>query len=280
MILRFHMAHASRTATPPGQDERYGWQPVWNTAQPRRYDDMTRACVGTAGWSIAREAAASFPATGSGLERYAAVLPCAEINSSFHRPHRLSTWEKWREAVPEEFRFSVKVPKTVTHEARLVGTEALLDSFLAEASLLGNKLAVLLVQLPPSLALNEEVAAGFFRHLRDRSDARVTVEPRHASWFSSDAANLLRAAGVSRVGADPARVPGAEQPLVVDGLAYWRLHGSPVIYRSSYADRVAALTETIQEAEAADKWIIFDNTASSAATGDALALMRAFDRAA
>src|SRR4028119_2470784 len=96
--------------------------------------------IGTAGWSIPIDAAQAFPSGGTGLERYSAVLPCAEINSSFHRSHRASTWEKWRDSVPANFRFAVKLPKTVTHEARLAGAEHLLDAFLAEASLLGNKL--------------------------------------------------------------------------------------------------------------------------------------------
>ena len=231
--------------------------------------------IGTAGWSIARAATDAFPADGSGLERYAAVLPCAEINSSFHHPHRASTWEKWRDSVPAGFRFSVKLPKAVTHGARLVGVEQLLDAFLAEAGLLHEKLAVLLVQLPPSLALDPDVASSFFRLLRGRSNALVTVEPRHASWFTEDAAALLRELGISRVGADPARVPEAAQPLAVDGLAYWRLHGSPIVYRSSYADRITQLAEAVRATDAQHKWIIFDNTASSAATGDALALMRA-----
>lgn len=230
--------------------------------------------IGTAGWSIAREAAEAFPAEGTGLERYSAVFSCAEINSSFHRPHRASTWEKWRESVPAGFRFSAKLPKTITHEARLVGTEALVDTFLGEAGLLGDKLAVLLVQLPPSLALDPAAAVAFFRTLRQRSPAKVTVEPRHASWFTDEAAALLVGAGVSRAGADPARVPGAETPVVVDGLAYWRLHGSPVVYRSSYADRLDTIAAALGETQAAERWCIFDNTASSAATGDALALSR------
>jgi uncharacterized protein YecE (DUF72 family) len=231
--------------------------------------------IGTAGWSIAREAAGAFPTEGSGLERYAAVLPCAEINSSFHRPHRASTWEKWRDSVPAGFRFSVKVPKTVTHEARLAGADTLVDAFLAEAGLLDHRLAVLLVQLPPSLALDAEVAAPFLSRLRERSSVRVTVEPRHPSWFTDEAASLLRDCGASRAGADPARVPGAEVPLVVEGLAYWRLHGSPVVYRSSYADRIADLAATIRGTAASDRWVIFDNTASSAATSDALGLIGA-----
>lgn len=229
--------------------------------------------IGTAGWSIAREASAAFPVAGTGLERYAAVFSCAEINSSFHRSHRASTWERWRDSVPEGFRFSVKLPKSVTHERRLADVAEPLSAFLSEAHLLGPKLAILLVQLPPSLALDTPVAAAFFRDLRGRTEAHVTVEPRHASWFTTAADALLTELGVSRVGADPARITGAEVPLLAGGLAYWRLHGSPVIYRSSYADRIDAIATAIACTSAADKWCIFDNTASSAATGDALALM-------
>jgi uncharacterized protein YecE (DUF72 family) len=86
--------------------------------------------IGTAGWSIARDASRAFPSEGTGLERYSAVFSCAEINSSFHRPHRASTWEKWRDSVPAAFRFSVKVPKTISHEARLVGAEKQIQAFL------------------------------------------------------------------------------------------------------------------------------------------------------
>jgi len=88
--------------------------------------------IGTAGWSIARESAGVFPAEGSGLERYSAVFTCAEINSSFHRPHRGSTWQRWHDSVPPDFRFSVKVPKTITHAAKLVDVQAALAAFLAE----------------------------------------------------------------------------------------------------------------------------------------------------
>lgn len=233
--------------------------------------------VGTAGWSITREAAAAFPSEGSGLERYSTLFSCAEINSSFHRPHRASTWEKWRDSVPAGFRFAVKVPKAITHEARLVGAEGLVAAFLGEAGLLEEKLAVLLVQLPPSLALDPGTAGDFFPKLVEGSAARVTVEPRHASWFTPEADALLGNLGVNRVGADPARVPAAADPLVVGGLAYRRLHGSPVIYRSSYGDRIGEIGEALLASPAEERWCIFDNTASSAATGDALALMKALD---
>lgn len=236
--------------------------------------------LGTAGWSVARDAAHRFPADGTGLERYASVLNAVEINSSFHRPHRPSTWERWRSSVPEHFRFAVKLPKRITHELRLVGFEETLDTFLREAGTLGDKLAVLLVQLPPKLELDAVVAERFFMALRQRNPAAIACEPRHESWFAANADALLRELGVARVAADPVRHPGAGEPGGWRGLSYWRLHGSPVIYRSSYADRIEAYAAAL-EAEAAqgrDVWCIFDNTASSAATADALLLGDALRR--
>jgi len=95
----------------------------------------------------------TIPAGGSHLERYARRLNAAEINSSFHRPHRRKTYERWARCTPANFRFSVKVPKTMTHEARLASCGALLDRFVAEVTGLGDKLGALLVQLPPKFAL-------------------------------------------------------------------------------------------------------------------------------
>lgn len=227
--------------------------------------------IGTAGWSIARDHAAAFPADGTGLERYAAVFGCVEINSSFHRPHRPTTWERWRDSVPEHFRFSVKLPKTITHERRLVNCADLVAAFLEQVALLGPKLEVLLVQLPPSLAFDPAVAGAFLAGLASRSPALLACEPRHPSWFAPEADALLAELRVARVAPDPARVPAAAQPGGWRGLSYWRLHGSPVMYRSSYADRIDAYAGTIPAAPG-ERWCIFDNTASSAATGDALAL--------
>jgi uncharacterized protein YecE (DUF72 family) len=151
-----------------------------------------KAIIGTAGWSIATREAEHFPGEGSALERYVARFPGVEINSSFHRPHRKSTWERWGSVVPDDFRFSVKLPKTITHKQKLVDCEELLPPFLDEASGLGGKLAVLLVQLPPSLAFDAEIAESFFALLRDGSPAAIACEPRHLSWFERDAGALSR----------------------------------------------------------------------------------------
>ena len=128
--------------------------------------------IGTAGWSIPKTAAALFPGEGSHLERYARVLNCAEINSSFYRPPMASTWVKWAAAVPAGFQFSVKAPKAISHEAQLMGTGALLRQFLSAASLLGEALGPILFQLPPKLAFDEGRARAFFWPRPEKVSAR------------------------------------------------------------------------------------------------------------
>ena len=244
---------------------------------------MTAIRLGTAGWTIPRDVAGAFGGEGSHLERYARVFGAAEINSSFHRPHRPATYARWAASVPAGFAFAVKLPKTITHAAKLVDCDAPVAAFLAEAGGLGGALGVLLVQLPPKLAFDAAVAGAFFTNLRQLTDVPVACEPRHPSWFAPDADALLGEHRVARVAADPAVVPAAATPGGWDGLGYWRLHGSPAMYRSSYADgRLEPLAEALAasagsphprwSAAVRPTWCIFDNTASQAATGDALAL--------
>jgi uncharacterized protein YecE (DUF72 family) len=230
--------------------------------------------IGTAGWSIPANDAEAFPREGVSLTRYAARFSAAEINSSFHRPHRRSTWERWGASVPDHFRFSVKLPKTITHQLKLSDFEAPLRAHLHDAGALADKLAVHLVQLPPSLAFDPGVADRFFAAMADLAEGRaIACEPRHPSWFEPEAEALLDRCRVARVAADPARVPLAAEPGGWRGLTYFRLHGSPAMYRSSYRDgRLEAYAAALRAAPR-PAWCIFDNTASSQAVGDALALM-------
>jgi uncharacterized protein YecE (DUF72 family) len=229
--------------------------------------------VGTAGWSIPSRDAPSFPAGGPHLERYGAVFNAVEINSSFYRPHKIATYERWAAIVPDGFSFALKVPKAITHDARLKDTGALLDRFLSEAKGLGQKLGPLLVQLPPSLLFEQGVSDSFLADLRTRTDALIVCEPRHPSWFTPGVDTLLDELRIGRVAADPAPVPQAGEPAGWHGISYYRLHGSPKIYVSPYttdaialfADRIAA-----RAASGTQTWMIFDNTAAFAAIGDAL----------
>lgn len=230
--------------------------------------------IGCAGWGVASGHAA-FPGPGqSVLERYAARLGAVEINSSFYRPHRRSTYERWAASVPDEFRFSVKVPRTVTHQARLRDSGDLLSAFVTQAGGLGAKLGGLLVQLPPSLVFDPQVARAFFADLRALSEAPVVCEPRHLSWFTPEAGAVLEASQVGRVAADPAISPLAAQPGGSGQITYYRWHGSPRMYSSSYPD--PALHVLAQRLEHGERrrpaWVMFDNTAAGAAADNALTL--------
>src|SRR2546421_8697594 len=106
---------------------------------------MTHFRIGTAGWPIPRQHGAAFRENGSNLERYAQRFNAAEINSSFPRPHRRTTYERWAASVPSDFRFSVKLPRAITHDLRLADAEAAVDAFLGQARGLGAKFAVVLI---------------------------------------------------------------------------------------------------------------------------------------
>ena len=238
---------------------------------------VTRSAIRivTAGWALPHMWRDRFPAAPSNLQRYAERFTCAEINSSFYKQHRAATYQRWAAAVPSDFRFSVKVPRAITHDQRLVAADVLLDVFLEDVRGLGDRLGPLLVQLPPSLALDTGIADEFFTTLRAIHAGPVACEPRHDSWFGADAEALLRRHRISRVGADPARCPPAAIPGGDRGLAYLRLHGSPRIYYSAYSpDLLRDAADTLRGADAAgaECWCIFDNTTLGAATGNALEL--------
>lgn len=205
------------------------------------------------------------------MQRYSSVLGAVEINSSFYRRHRPSTYARWAASVPGAFRFSVKLPRLISHQLRLAGIEQALAQFVGEAGALGEKLGCVLVQLPPSGAYVAAVADQFFAVLRQNFSCMLACEARHPSWFGSEATAMLQAHAITRVHADPPL--GQSQdfvPTTADG--YMRLHGSPKVYYSSYSEGFLRDMGTHLSREKHLAWVIFDNTASGAAMQNALSL--------
>ncbi|CAN5182234.1 DUF72 domain-containing protein [soil metagenome] len=252
--------------------------------------DGPRVRIGTAGWSIPRAAADRFAGDGSHLARYARMLDCAEINSSFYRSHRAEVYARWARQTPDGFRFAVKLPRSITHDQRLRASRTLLKKFLAEVSGLGDRLGVLLVQLPPSLPFEARPVRTFFDLLASLFDGAVVCEPRHASWFEPAADRQLQRLQVGRVAADPASTPAAAVPggwlgPAGDGagaVLYHRWHGSPRMYYSAYGEAwlEARVAELARWPATAKRWCVFDNTASGAALPDALTLRAALETGA
>jgi uncharacterized protein YecE (DUF72 family) len=241
----------------------------------RQTKNLAAVRIGCAGWSISTAEKPAFPASGSHLERYAQVFDAVEINSSFYRPHRPATYRRWADSVPAHFRFAVKLARSITHHAHLQVTAAELAGFFVPLRELGEKLGPVLIQLPPSLVYSAPIAVRFFTHFRKLHPGSACIEPRHASWFTTDVESLLREHDIARVGADPALQEEASIPGGDLSLRYLRLHGSPRMYYSAYdADflhDIAARLRAFQK-EKAQAWCIFDNTAHGAAVPNALAL--------
>ena len=238
--------------------------------------------VGCAGWNIPKTCDSRFCSEGTHLERYGSHFNGVEINSSFYRSHKAQTYGRWATSVPKGFRFAVKMPKTITHENRLRDVAIPLQSFVEQIAGLGDKLGPLLIQLPPSLEFDGVVMERFFSLLRSLFDGEVVCEPRHRSWFKPNADELLRCNRIARVAADPAIVADAFLPGGFKGLTYYRLHGSPRMYYSSYSQEVLALLAMALRdhvAQGTAAWCIFDNTAVGAAMGNAMEMTESIPNA-
>ncbi|TFZ44647.1 DUF72 domain-containing protein [Stenotrophomonas maltophilia] len=242
--------------------------------RPASSDPVPTFRVGCAGWSLPSRDAAAFGEGASALHRYATRFSLVEINSSFYRPHKPETYARWARSVPEGFRFSVKMPQAISHEYGLRGAVPLLAPFLQSVEELGDRLGALLLQLPPRLTYDGRTASAFFRALRRRTSVAVACEPRHDSWFSAAPDAMMARYDVARVAADPARSPQAAAPGGARHWSYWRWHGRPRTYYSSYAEHdLHELAEhATQESKLGPAWVILDNTAHGYAVPNALRL--------
>lgn len=234
--------------------------------------------IGLAGWS---EAASRYgkllPATvlqgATGLRRYAAAFDFVEINSSFYRQVRAETYEKWAGEVPDNFRFSVKMHRLITHYTRLKNAD-LLEDFFGSVSGLGDKLAVVLVQLPPTLVFEKDHADKFFRAMRRIYKGCAVCEPRHASWSETEAQKTLAVhavgpvlTGIPSAGNDPLEEAAPKLPL------YFRLHGAPRRYYSAYStEDLRTLAGFLDGHGQRQRYVVFDNTAGPAGVRNALEL--------
>lgn len=196
-----------------------------------------------------------------------------EINTTFRRSHKHETWERWRDSVPRSFRFAVKAPSAATHGGTLDPTP--LATFFSEIEALQDKLGPVLFQFPPKLAFDAATAMPFFGHIANFFSGDIVCEPRHPSWFSDQAQQLLINFRIARVAVDPSPADAlAGAPGGSNHLRYYRLHGSPRMYYSEYSTEFLTNLAAELHTSSVPTWCIFDNTASGAAFGNAFHLQR------
>lgn len=225
--------------------------------------------IGTSGWTYKHWQEVFYPAEcpqSKWLEYYTDHFDTVELNASFYRLPNPKTFENWRARTPDNFLWSVKASKYITHTKRLKDPVEPLKRLYDAAAGLGEKLGVILIQLPPNLVFDETL----FRDFCDKLNPgiRHTLEPRHASWLNDNAYAILKEFNMALCISDTAgRYPSAEE--ITADFVYVRLHGSQELYASGYTeDELQNWAQKIRSWNR-DTFIYFDNDFEGNAIKDA-----------
>jgi uncharacterized protein YecE (DUF72 family) len=196
---------------------------------------MAHYYIGTSGWHYDDWRGRFYPEKlpkAQWLEFYAGHFNTLELNNTFYRLPKESVFQKWHDASPEGFIFSVKVSRFITHIKRLKDCEDEVSKFMSRASFLKEKLGPILYQLPPGLHRDDEILDDFLSILPQ--SMRHVIEFRHESWFDEDVFEVLRRYHIGLCAFD---MPKLTSPLIATtDFAYIRFHGSDSLYSSCYSD--------------------------------------------
>jgi uncharacterized protein YecE (DUF72 family) len=192
---------------------------------------------GTSGWSYKHWSGEFYPpgTRPSGyLEYYCTKFDCVELNSSFYHLPRPATVEGWLKRSPGNFRYCVKLSRFITHRKRLADSGEALQRFFGVFEILLPKMGPVLIQLPPGLVFDRELASDFIGLLRERySNYRFAIEVRHRSWIDDRFFSMLHDHAMAFVIADSGpRFPSREA--VTADFVYLRFHGAEKLYASDY----------------------------------------------
>ncbi|MDT5146537.1 MAG: hypothetical protein QOC58_1182 [Mycobacterium sp.] len=235
--------------------------------------------IGTSGWSYNHWADVLYPPglpSGRRLARYIEVFDTVELNASFYRWPKDTTFAGWRDQLPAGFTMSVKAHRGLTHYRRLASPEPWIERFERCWQLLGDRHGVLLIQLHPKQQRDLDSQARLDAFLGGVPESiRVAVELRHPSWNDPAVYEVLerhRAAYVVMSGAGLPCIPRATTDLV-----YVRMHGPDpgAMYEGSYPDRELRRWADLVagwEADGKDVWMYFNNDLGGHAVRNALTL--------
>lgn len=227
--------------------------------------------IGTSGWSYHHWQGLFYPEklpSGRWLEYYCQHFDTVELNSSFYHLPKLATFENWQKRTPENFLFSVKGSRFISHILKLNGAREPLQNLLDNTSGLKEKLGPILFQLPPNFGLDTERLKKFAKILS--TDQRFAFEFRHESWFCDEVYNLLRKNNLALAISDTPKYP-----LIFETTAdfvYVRLHGHKVLYASKYSEaELQKWAEKVKGwlADDLEVFVYFDNDANANAIQNA-----------
>ncbi|MCS7203686.1 MAG: DUF72 domain-containing protein [Thermodesulfovibrio sp.] len=228
--------------------------------------------IGTSGWQYGHWKRVFYPEElkyADWLKYYAKYFSTVEINVTFYRDVRASTFQNWYKLTPEEFLFSVKISRQITHFRKLRVEKPIIDGFLEKYKNLCEKLGVILIQLPPSLRFEGSLISDFLSNL-DKS-LKYTIEIRNKTFLHDNFFDMLKNHNIAFCISDSAgRYPYYEA--ITADFIYLRLHGSVKLYASEYTEE--ELKTWAQKIKNWNKttYVYFDNDFMGYAVKNALKL--------
>lgn len=240
---------------------------------------MVRYCVGTSGFSYVHWRGTFYPEDlpqRKWLEYYVQHFQTVELNSTFYRLPAEETVQAWRARVPQEFLFSLKASRLITHVYRLQDVKEVLKTFFSRVYLLEEKLGPILYQLPPGMEQDLDLLTAFLQQLPD--SVRHVVEFRNKSWYNETVIDVLRKYSVAFCIHD---LKGIESPVVVTApFAYFRFHGSSGKYRGGYSEeelrRWVACIRQLESLKVGEVFVYFNNDVEGHAVHNARQMMQLF----
>jgi uncharacterized protein YecE (DUF72 family) len=240
-----------------------------------RNKEKRRFLIGTSGWSYAHWRGIFYPEQWPRrrwFEYYSGMFSTVEVNATFYRRFKDLTYHKWYDKAPEGFIYVLKAPRFITHRKYLLGVDKNIRAFSRSASLLRDKLGLILLQLSPRTPYDPERlqrAILTFGH-----PDRVAVEFRDTKWLTQETKDLLQQLGTTFCSADSPETPLLEW--VTGKAAYIRLHGRKQWYSYNYSteelEEIAALARQMAASGAQQVYIFFNNDTNGYAPVNALTL--------
>lgn len=191
-----------------------------------------------------------------------------EFNSTFYRFPAIKNLLPWYDRTPDDFKFSIKIPKIITHIKKLKDCEEeIAEFYLVSSEGFKNKLACILWQLPPSFNFSPERLKLIIGAIDP--NFKNVVEFRHGSWWRADVIKELRENNITFCNVNYPKLPTSIQQTT--SIGYVRMHGNPELFYSEYTkEEIAALYQEVSSQGFKEAYIYFNNTASTAAIINAL----------
>jgi uncharacterized protein YecE (DUF72 family) len=237
----------------------------------------TQLYIGTSGWSYDHWRGVFYPGDlpkSRWFEYYAQKFSTVEVNATFYRTFKDSTYQKWYDQSPDDFKYVLKAPRLITHRKYLKDAEEIIKSFWKSAAILKEKFGLILLQLAPQTPYNIKLLKNAI--LAFDNPHKVAVEFRHKQWFTEEIRDLLKEIGAVFCGVDSPKIQLMDW--VTSDTAYLRFHGRKKWYSYNYSEEelegVADLITRTTRGGTEQFYIFFNNDFEGFAPKNALELLR------